>query len=73
MNASSKVFAKLVTRRSYVFPFRNRRYLDCTSWGGGWIAYEGAPGAAVIDEAKGLLVNLRTGEVYVDARFVSEG
>ena len=63
-------YAKLVTRRSYVFPFRNQRYWDCTPWQGSWIHYCGAPGAVVVDGARGLLLNLRTGQVYTDSRFV---
>jgi hypothetical protein len=63
-------YAKLVTRRSYVFPFRNQRYWDCTPWHGGWIRHDGAPGAVVVDAACGLLLNLRSGEVYADSRFI---
>lgn len=61
-------YAKTIVRRGPSFPFRNRRYFDATPWGGGYIPAEGIPGAVVLND-KGELLNLRSGEVYVDARF----
>jgi hypothetical protein len=61
--------ARLVTRRGPCFPFRNRLYWDCTAFGAGYVACSGGPGAAVLDDTKGLLLNLSTGAVYNDSRF----
>lgn len=66
--ANAKTFARVVTRRGPSFPFRNRRYFDCSPWGGGYCPAEGALGAVVLNE-RGMMLNLRSGEVYHDARF----
>lgn len=59
--------APVVRRRTATFPSRLASYFDLTQWGGGYMRVTGVPGAAVI---KGdILVDLRSGEVYRDARF----
>jgi hypothetical protein len=72
MEDRSKRFARIVTRRGPCFPFRNQRYFDCTPWGGGFVSGVGVRGGVVIDDTKGLLLDLSTGEVRADARFAKE-
>ena len=69
---TAKDHAPVVRRRTPSFPTRFASYFDCTKWGSGFfrVANQG-PGAAVLNKA-GHLLNLQTGEVYLDERFVEE-
>ncbi len=64
--------APIVQRRTHTFPSRNAQYFDCTQWGGGFTRVTGAAGAVVLDHARGILLDLRTGSVFTDSRFGTE-
>lgn len=70
-DTSTKVYAPMVRRRTPTFPSKGASYFDCTRWGAGYMRVGGGPGAAILDD-KGHCLDLRTGEVYVDKRFVKE-
>lgn len=63
--------AQLVQRRRG-FPARVGWFWDCTPYGGGFIRKTDAPGAAVINDGDGTLVDMRSGRVYIDKRFRKE-
>jgi hypothetical protein len=62
------MYAPIITRRQPRFPFRNGAYFDLTKWGGGYVRYVSMPGAIVVND-EGLMMDLRSGEVYFDNRF----
>lgn len=59
--------AAVTRRRTPTWPARWAAYFDCTPWGGGYVRIQGARGAVVL--SPGVLLDLRTGEVYQDERF----
>ena len=63
-----KTYAPVVTRRTPTFPSRNARYFDCTKYGSGYHRVNTVPGACVLNQ-QGLMLDLRTGEIYTDERF----
>lgn len=65
-------YAKIVMRRGPSFPFRNRKYFDATPWLGGFIPVGGGAGAVNLNK-QGHMLDLRSGRVYFDARFVATG
>lgn len=65
----TKVYAKIVKRRGDIFPFRNGNYFDCREHGFGYVRAGIGRGAIVLDNRKGLMLNIGTGEVYTDERF----
>jgi hypothetical protein len=67
-----KVYAPVVRRRSHTFPSRIAGYFDCTKWGGGYYRVANQPRGATVLNKKGECLDLQTGEVYLDARFVEE-
>lgn len=62
-------FAPIRRRRTPTFPRRMAYYFDCSQWNGGFVRVSRGPGAVVLDDAKGLMLNLCNGEVYKDTRF----
>lgn len=63
--------APIVRRRTCTFPSRMASYWDLGAWGGGFMRCRDAPGAVVIDHAKGTMFDMRTGRVYLDSRFAT--
>ena len=59
--------AGTVRRWTPTWPSRKATYFDFSPWGGGYLRLTGAPGAVVL--APGVLADIRTGQVYRDARF----
>ena len=68
---TSKTFAPTVKRRTPTWPSRIASYYDCSKWGSGFFRVGRGPGAVVLN-TKGEMLNMATGEIYVDARFVKE-
>lgn len=69
--ARPKVYAPRVRRRTATWPCRKAWYYDLTQWGGGYVRITNLAGAIRASHHKdGLLMNLATGEVYYDSRFV---
>ena len=50
---------------------RKGRFFDATPWGSGYIRAEGAVGAVLLSD--GLMLDLKSGRVYGDARFKEGG
>lgn len=69
MNTTAdREFAPIVRRRTSFFPCRMANFFDCSRWGGGYVRL-GGPGAVVIN-SHGQVLDLRTGEVRLDSRFL---
>ena len=61
-------YAKVIQKRVYfVRGCGYRRYFDFSPWNGGLCRLTGSPGAVVLNG--NILGNIKTGEVYRDARF----
>ena len=71
MNVGRRTFAPIVQRRTSTWPSRMASFFDCSQWGGGLTRLNDAPGAIVLNRATGMMLNIRTGEIYTDARFAS--
>lgn len=69
MSTTTRQFAAIVRRRTSTFPCRMGVYFDCTAHGGGYYRAVGVPGAIVINSTTGTMLDLRSGEIYHDARF----
>lgn len=68
--ANTLGYARLVRRRGPSFPFRLCSYFDCTKWEGGFIRFQGGPGAVVLRPRDGTMLDIASGRVYTDTRFV---
>lgn len=67
---TAKTFAPVISRRTATWPTRMARYFDCTQWGGGYHRLQAARGAVVLNRTNGTMLDIDTGEVYVDERFI---
>lgn len=63
-----KVYAKCIKRRTPTFPSRTAWYFDFSPWGGGYLQCGNGPGGIILRD-DGTCADIRTGEVYHDARF----
>lgn len=70
-DAVNRIYAPVVTRRGAVFPFRNGRYFDCSAVGAGFYRPHGGTGAVILNSQNGLMLNIRSGEIYTDLRFAA--
>lgn len=64
------VYAPMVRRRTASFPSRMASYFDCTQWGAGF--FRPGHGAVILRHADGLMLDLSSGRVYSDSRFVNQ-
>jgi len=67
----SRQFAPIVKRRGDIFPFRNGEYFDLRKWGHGYARAGMGRGAVVLCNKTGRMLNMASGEVYIDDRFKS--
>ena len=62
-------FAPIVRRRRDVFPFASGDYFDLRKWGHGYARAGMGRGAIVLCAKAGRMLNMASGEVYIDDRF----
>lgn len=62
--------ARIVKGRTATWPSRVAPYWDCAPWGSGRVRIGGhGPGAVILND-QGYCLNLQSGNVYIDHRFV---